>query len=66
MTTGQVLAGGLIALLLVALTVGGVILYSLVLVWNLTDIQNVGFNFWNVFWIVLFTFGAVTLLRGKR
>lgn len=26
-----------------------------ILVWNLTDIQNVGFNFWNVFWIALTT-----------
>lgn len=33
--------------------------FSWILLMNLTDIQNVGFNFWNVFWIALALMGLV-------
>lgn len=49
----------LIVLGAIALAVALFVLYVWVLVWNLTDIQNVGFNFWNVFWIALATSGIL-------
>lgn len=54
---------GLVALIVGAFVVAiaGLILAVWILVWNLTDIQNVGFNFWNVFWIAL---ASAALLGG--
>ncbi|GAA5198747.1 hypothetical protein [Microbacterium jejuense] len=37
----------------IALAVAGFVFATWVVVWNLTDMQNVGINFWNVFWILL-------------
>lgn len=32
---------------------GLAVLAVFMLIWNITDIQNVGANFWNVTWIIL-------------
>ena len=47
-----------VALLLtlgVLLDVGTGILSVFMFIWNITDIQNVGPNFWNVAWLVVAT-----------
>jgi hypothetical protein len=40
--------------------------FAVVVAWNVTDIINVGVNFWNVFWlalVVLWTFGGTIVVR---
>lgn len=46
---------GMFGLFLLALAIGFALLVgaTLVVLWNVTDIQNVGVNFWNIFWLVL-------------
>lgn len=46
---------GIILLVAVVITaaVGWFVLAVWMIVWNVTDAQNVGVNFWNMFWIVV-------------
>jgi hypothetical protein len=57
----KILAFIVLVLAAVAVTIAAFVLIVWVLVWNLTDIQNVGINFWNIFWIAL---AALALLGG--
>lgn len=38
-------------------------LAALIVYWNVTDIVNVGANFWNIFWLVI---AAALALSGNR
>ena len=44
---------GLIFVLGCLFTIGKLVLVGFMVYWNVTDIVNVGPNFWNVFWLVL-------------
>lgn len=55
-TAFAVIAGTILGLVIVFLFIA---FFTWILVMNLTDIQNVGFNFWNVFWIALALVGLV-------
>lgn len=57
MNIGTIILAGVVAL---AVAIGGFILAVWMLVWNITDMQNVGVNFWNVFWSLL----ALTFVLG--
>lgn len=58
----KVLGGILLFLILLAVAVGWFVLAVWVAVWNVTDMQSVGVNFWNMFW--LFVAGAMVLTPG--
>lgn len=49
----KVLGGVLLFLVLLALAVGWFVLAVWVAVWNVTDMQSVGVNFWNMFWLFI-------------
>lgn len=53
----------LVALILWIVKMG---LAALIIFWNVTDIQNVGPNFWNVFWLVVAAIAAILILGGNR
>lgn len=53
----------ILAIVLIVLNILFGVLAVFILYWNITDIINVGVNFWNVFWIV---FAALTLLGILR
>jgi hypothetical protein len=41
-------------------------LYAVVVAWNVTDIINVGANFWNVFWLAMvatWTLGGTVVVQ---
>lgn len=46
---------GIVGLILLGLALGLAVLVgaTFVVLWNVTDIQNVGVNFWNIFWLVV-------------
>lgn len=68
-TSGVVALAAIGGILLVALSLGLAVLYVFMFIWNISDIQNVGPNFWNIFWLVIASLGALSLLgsavRGK-
>ncbi|MGG7510973.1 hypothetical protein [Plantibacter sp. YIM 135249] len=43
----------LLAVLAVVVAAAVFVLAIAMVVWNVTDIQNVGINFWNTFWLGL-------------
>lgn len=47
-----------------AIAAGYVVLISFMVLWNVTDIQNVGLNFWNVFWLVLVALSVLGSATG--
>lgn len=52
-------AGVILAL---ALSIGMAVLFVFMFIWNISDIQNVGVNFWNVFWLVIASLGSLSLI----
>lgn len=50
---GMGLLGLFLVILGIVLTIGVAVLVVFMFIWNITDIQNVGPNFWNVTWLVL-------------
>lgn len=61
--TMNALAVTLGILLSIGLVIGALALSALVIFWSIEDIQNVGVNFWNVFWLLCV---AVFLLGVNR
>lgn len=49
----DVLKGIVVFLVFLALAVGWFVLAVWIAVWNVTDMQNVGVNFWNMFWLTI-------------
>lgn len=50
----------------VAFGVAVLVLAAWMIVWNVTDIQHVGLNFWNVFWLLVVAsafFGSGAAIR---
>lgn len=56
--------GVLGVILAVALQLGLAVLFVFMFIWNISDIQNVGPNFWNIFWLALATLGSLGVLRA--
>ena len=52
-------AAVLVGLLALAIQVGFAVLFVFMFIWNITDIQNVGVNGWNVTWLVLASIGSL-------
>ena len=61
---GLVSLGVIGVLLAIALTLGLAVLYVFMFIWNISDIQNVGPNFWNIFWLVIAAIGSLSLIGG--
>lgn len=61
---GLISLGVLGVILALALTIGLAVLYVFMFIWNITDIQNEGPNFWNIFWLVIATIGSLSLIAG--
>ena len=57
-------AAVLIGLLALAIQVGFAVLFVFMFIWNITDIQNVGVNGWNVTWLVLASLGSLDIIGG--
>lgn len=57
-------AAVLIGLLALAIQVGFAVLFVFMFIWNITDIQNVGVNGWNVTWLVLASLGSLGIIGG--
>lgn len=55
---------GLIAVLGVLMNIAVGVLTVFMFIWNITDIQNVGPNFWNVTWLVIATGLGVGVVSG--
>ena len=58
---GLVTLGVILGLII---SIGLAVLYVFMFIWNISDIQNVGPNFWNIFWLVIASIGSLTLLAG--
>jgi len=54
----------LLGILAVLLNLGLGVLTVFMFIWNITDIQNVGPNFWNVTWLVIATGLALGVVSG--
>ena len=54
----------LVGLLALAIQVGFAVLFVFMFIWNITDIQNVGVNGWNVTWLVLASLGSLGIIGG--
>ena len=57
-------AAVLVELLALAIQVGFAVLFVFMFIWNITDIQNVGVNGWNVTWLVLASLGSLGIIGG--
>ena len=57
-------AAVLVGLLALAIQVSFAVLFVFMFVWNITDIQNVGVNGWNVTWLVLASLGSLGIIGG--
>ena len=57
-------AAVLVGLLALAIQVGFAVLFVFMFIWNITDIQNVGVNGWNVTWLVLASLGSLGIVGG--
>ena len=57
-------AAVLVGLLALAIQVGFAVLFVFMFIWNITDIQNVGVNGWNVTWLVLASLGSLGIIGG--
>ena len=57
-------AADLVELLAFAIQVGFAVLFVFMFTWNITDIQNVGVNGWNVTWLVLASLGSLGIIGG--
>lgn len=55
-------AAALVGLLLIAANVAFAVLFVFMFIWNITDIQNVGVNGWNVTWLVLASLGSLGII----
>ena len=66
MVKNSTIAGAavLVGLLALAIQVGFAVLFVFMFVWNITDIQNVGVNGWNVTWLVLASIGSLGIIGG--
>lgn len=59
-----IVIGCVLVLVIVAATLAYLLLVTLMFVWNITDINENGANFWNVFWLVLASFMALGIVSG--
>ena len=57
-------AAVLVGLLALAIQVGFAVLFVFMFIWNISDIQNVGPNFWNITWIALAGLGSLGILSS--
>ena len=57
-------AAVLVGLLALAIQVGFAVLFVFMFIWNITDIQNVGVNGWNVTWLVLASIGSLGIISN--
>ena len=57
-------AAVLVGLLALAIQVGFAVLFVFMFICNITDIQNVGVNGWNVTWLVLASLGSLGIIGG--
>lgn len=66
MVKNSTIAGAavLVGLLALAIQVGFAVLFVFMFIWNITDIQNVGVNGWNVTWLVLASIGSLGIIGG--
>ena len=66
MVKNSTIAGAavLVGLLALAIQVGFAVLFVFMFIWNITDIQNVGVNGWNVTWLVLASIGSIGIIGG--
>lgn len=66
MVKNSTIAGAavLVGLLALAIQVGFAVLFVFMFIWNITDIQNVGVNGWNVTWLVLASLGSLGIIGG--
>ena len=66
MVKNSTIAGAavLVGLLASAIQVGFAVLFVFMFIWNITDIQNVGVNGWNVTWLVLASLGSLGIVGG--
>ena len=66
MVKNSTIAGAavLVGLLALAIQVGFAVLFVFMFIWNITDIQNVGVNGWNVTWLVLASIGSLGIIVG--
>lgn len=53
-----------VVLLALILRVGFAVLFVFMFIWNISDIQNVGPNFWNITWIALAGLGSLGILSS--
>lgn len=70
MKTFEIVSIGVLGVILaLAMTLGLAVLFVFMFIWNISDIQNVGPNFWNIFWLVIASLGSLSLVgsafRGK-
>lgn len=49
-------------LLALVIQIGFAVLFVFMFIWNITDIQNVGVNGWNVTWLVLASLGSLGII----
>lgn len=61
---GLVSLGVIGVILALAVSIGLAVLYVFMFIWNISDIQNVGPNFWNIFWLVIASIGSLSLIAG--
>lgn len=59
---GMGLLGLFLVILGIALTIGVAVLVVFMFIWNITDIQNVGPNFWNITWLVLASIMGLSII----
>lgn len=53
-----------VVLLALIIQVGFAVLFVFMFIWNISDIQNVGPNFWNITWIALAGLGSLGILSS--
>lgn len=61
---GIVTGGVLLVITAVAFQLAYGVLIVFMYIWNISDIQNVGVNFWNIFWLVLATIMALGFISS--
>lgn len=65
MKTSDLVWAGIIGVLLgLAIQVGFAVLFVFMFIWNISDIQNVGPNFWNIAWIAVAGLGSLGILSS--
>lgn len=63
-TSAIVGLGALAIVLALAINLGLAVLFVFMFIWNITDIQNVGPNFWNIAWLVVASLGSLGIISN--